>query len=111
MNALLVLTLAAAQKSAWDQLKGIPKETWINIGICVLAVVIITKVWRGLKKVNEFVPYIVAVLAAFLIFFYWVYDRSEPRFLTPIVEKLAPFFPSRSAQDQIEQKRRRGRDV
>ena len=111
MKALLVLTLAAAQKSAWDQLKSIPKETWINIGICVIAVVAITKAWKAMKSINEFVPYIVGVLAAGLIFFYWVYERTEPRFLTPIVDQLAPYFPSKGAQDQIKEKRRRGRAV
>ncbi len=111
MNFFLSLPFAAAQASAWEQLRSVPKETWINIGICVLAVVIILKVWRALKSINEFMPFIAAVLAAFLIFFYWVYDRSEPRFLTPVIDKLAPFFPSKSAQQQIEDKRRRGRDV
>ena len=97
MNVLLPFTIAAAQTSLWDALKGVPKQTWINLGICVLAVVVVLKVWRVLKGFNEFLPYIAAVLASFLIFFYWVYDRSEPRFLTPIVEKLAPFFPSKSS--------------
>ena len=111
VKALLVYTLAAAQSSVWDQLKSIPKQTWINIGICVLTVVVIIKVWKVLKTINEFVPYIVGVLAAFLIFFYWVYERTEPSFLSPIVDKLAPFFPSKGTQDQIKDKRRRGRDV
>ncbi len=111
MNVLLPLTIAAAQSSAWDALKSVPKQTWINIAICVVAVVVVVKVWRALKNLNEFLPYIAALLATGLIFFYWVYERAEPRFLTPIVDQLAPFFPSKSAQEQIEQKRRRGRDV
>ncbi len=109
---ILALTLAAAAPpSLWEQIQRVPKDTWINLVICVLAVVVIARVWKVLKSVNEFIPYMAAVLALFLIFFYWVYDRSEPRFLTPIVEKLAPFFPSKGAQQQIEEKRRRGRDV
>ncbi|MBM3851988.1 MAG: hypothetical protein FJ399_02395 [Verrucomicrobia bacterium] len=111
MQTLVVLVFAAAPPSLWDQVRSISKQTWINLAICVLAVVVIGRVWRGLKKINDFVPYIVAVLAAFLIFFYWVYERCEPRFLTPLVEKLAPFFPSKSTQELNEQKRRRGRDV
>ena len=103
--------LAAAQPSAWEQLQRVPKETWINIAICVIAVVVIARVWKVLKAINEFVPYIAAVLATLLIFFYWVYDRSEPRFLTPVVDKLAPFFPSKGKQQEIQEKRRRGRDV
>lgn len=96
MHARLLLTLAAAETSVLDQLKGIPKQTWINLGICIVTLVVIVKVWGLLKKINEFVPYIAAVIAAFLILLYWVYDRSEPRFLTPLVEKLAPFFPSKA---------------
>ena len=41
-------------------------------------------------KVSEFVPYIVAVLAAFLIFFYWVYDAASHAFSRPS-SKLALF--------------------
>jgi len=111
MPPLLVNLLAAAPPSAWEQLKRVPKETWINLAICVIAVVVIARVWKVLKSINEFVPYIAAVLATILIFFYWVYDRSEPRFLTPIVEKLAPFFPSKGKQQDIQEQRRRGRDV
>lgn len=103
--------LAAAPPSAWEQLKRVPKETWINIAICVIAVVVIARVWKVLKSINEFIPYIAALLATLLIFFYWVYDRSEPRFLTPVVDKLAPFFPTKGKQQEIQEQRRRGRDV
>ena len=103
--------LAAAAPSITEQLKRVPKETWINIVICIAAIFAMVSLWRTLKKINEFVPYIAAVLGSALIFFYWVYERTEPRFLTPIVERLAPFFPSKSKQDQIQEKRRQGRDV
>lgn len=99
MNVLLLHPLLAAQTSLWDHLKSVPKQTWINVAICVVTLIVIVKVWRGLKKINEFIPYIAAVLAAFLIFFYWVYERSEPRFLTPLVDKVAPFFPSKSTYE------------
>lgn len=111
MPTVFALILAAAPPSAWEQVKRVPKETWINIGICLIAVVVIVWLWKALKKFNDFAPYIASLLAAGLIFFYWVYDRSEPRFLTPVIDKLAPFFPSKGTQQEIEGKRRRGRDV
>lgn len=77
-------------------MKGISKQMWINLLICVVAVVIVIKVWKGLKKINDFLPYIAAVIAAFVIFFYWIYERSEPRFLTPLIDKVAPFFPNKT---------------
>jgi hypothetical protein len=107
----VTLILAAAPPSAWEQLKRVPKDTWINLIICVVAVVVIIRVWRVLKKFNEYAPYVASIVAAMMIFFYWVYDRSEPRFLTPVIDKLAPFFPSKTKQDEIGEKRRRGKDV
>ncbi|MSU50509.1 MAG: hypothetical protein EXS37_15725 [Opitutus sp.] len=112
VHVALTLTLAvAAPPTVWEQIRQVPKDTWINIGICVLTVIIIVRLWGVLKKANDFAPYIAAILGSFLIFFYWIYDRSEPRFLTPVVEKLAPFFPSKGVQKNIEEKRRRGRAV
>ena len=96
MKALFLTTLAAAQTSLADQAKGISKQTWINLLICVVALIVVVKVWKSLKKLNDFLPYIAAAVAGFLIFFYWIYERSEPKFLTPVIEKIAPFFPNKS---------------
>lgn len=96
MKDLFAPTLAAAQTTFLDQLKTVPKQTWINLGICIVTVIVMIKVWRALKKVNDFLPYIAAALAAFVIFFYWIYERSEPRFLTPVIDRIAPFFPSKT---------------
>jgi len=32
-----------------------------------------------------------------LLFFNWIYHRSEPKFLTPFVDRIAPFFPTAGA--------------
>lgn len=106
----LVVILAAAPPSAMEQLKHVPKETWINILICIAAVVAVWRGWKMLRRINEFFPYIAALLAGFLIFFYWVYERNEPRFLTPLMDKLAPFFPTKGKQGEIDEHRKRGRD-
>jgi hypothetical protein len=110
VNTVLAVVLAAAPPSALDQLRAVPKQTWINLAICVIAVIAIVKLWKGLRAINEFVPYIAAVLAGFLILFYWVYERAEPRFLTPVVEQLAHFFPTKGRQQQLIEDQRRSRD-
>ncbi len=106
-----VLAAAAPPASTWDQLKAVPQDTWINLAICLLALVVIVRLWRALKKFNDYAPYFAVVVASLLIFFYWVYDRSEPRFLTPVIDRIAPFFPSKGKQQQIQEKRQRGREV
>ena len=29
-----------------------------------------------------------------IVFFSWIYNRNEPKWMTPVIEKIAPFFPS-----------------
>jgi purine-cytosine permease-like protein len=91
----LFLSPLLAAQSATDAFKRVPKQMWINIAICVVAVFMIVRLWRTLKQLNEFAPYLVAALAFAMIFFYWVYERSEPAFLSPFIEHIAPFFPSK----------------
>ncbi|MEX2043726.1 MAG: DUF6332 family protein [Opitutus sp.] len=107
-GAFLIL---AAQQTAWEQLQRVPSETWINIGICVAAVVIIARVWRVLRRFNDYAPWLAAVVAASMILFYWTYNRTEPRFLSPLIEPLTQIMPTRSQQERDLDKVRRGRDL
>jgi hypothetical protein len=100
VHAFLLEFFAAAEPGVWEQLRRVPKQTWINLAICIIALLVVVRLWKALKNFNEFAPYIAASIAGVLIFFYWVYERSEPRFLTPLVEKIAPFFPSRGQQNE-----------
>lgn len=110
MPTALAALLAAAPPTLWDQVRAVPKQTWINLAICVLAVIAVAKLWRALRSINEFVPYIAALLASFTILFYWVYERTEPKFLSPVVEQLAHFFPTKGRQQQIIDEQRRARE-
>jgi hypothetical protein len=33
------------------------------------------------------------------MWFNWIYHRTEPKFLTPLVDRIAPFFPSAGSYD------------
>ena len=100
-------TLLAAQPSVGDRVRVIPGQVWLNLGICVVALIVLVRVWRGLKQFNEFAPHFATAFACFMILFFWVYHRSEPRFLTPVVEKLTYFFPTRSKSEQDLERMRR----
>jgi hypothetical protein len=39
-----------------------------------------------------------------ILFFSWVYNRNEPKWLTPVVEKIAPFFPTAGAYNNKQHK-------
>ena len=61
----------------------------------ILAFIIIQKV----LKINKFVLGGVIFIGGGLVWFNWIYHRTEPKFLTPLVDRIAPFFPSAGAYD------------
>jgi MFS superfamily sulfate permease-like transporter len=86
-----MLLLAA---SAVESLQKIPPATWLKIGIAIAAIVIVVVVLRKVAKMNKIVLGVIVFVVCTVVFFSWVYNRNEPKFLTPIVDRIAPFFPS-----------------
>jgi len=110
VNTALASGFFAAQLTTWEKLKHVPKDVWINLSICVLAVVVIVRLWRALKKLNDFAPYIFTVIAMSGILAYWVYERKEPAFLTPFIEPLTGFLPTKSKHERELERLRKSRD-
>jgi hypothetical protein len=102
----LLLDLLAAQ-TVTQKLQRIPTGVWINLLIWIGVIVIIVRVWKGLKEINDYAPYIVATFTGCVLFLTMVYYRNEPPFLTPVVEKLTHFFPTKSKQEQDLERMRR----
>jgi hypothetical protein len=89
--------------TALEKLTTLPAETWIKIGIAVAVVILAVVVLRKLAGTNRIVVGVVAVVAGSIFFFSWIYNRNEPAFLTPVVDKIAPFFPSKGSYNSKQQ--------
>ena len=83
--------------TALEKLKELPPDVWLKIGIGVAVFVAAIFLFRRIMKMNKIIGGIIAFVVCSVVFFSWVYNRNEPKFLTPIVEKIAPFFPSAGA--------------
>lgn len=83
--------------TALDKIKTLPPAIWLKIGIAIGAFILAIFIFRRLMKINKVIASIIVLVAGTIMFFSWVYNRNEPKFLTPIVEKIAPFFPSAGA--------------
>jgi len=83
--------------SAIEKAQSMKPEVWLKIGIAVVAVVAAVILYRRIMRVNKVIAGVVIFVVCTVVFFSWVYNRNEPKFLTPIVEKIAPFFPSAGA--------------
>jgi len=73
----------------------LPPDFWMKTGIFVLIVVAIVLAVRFFQNTNKiFLSLGIAVVVG-IVFFNWIYNRNEPAFLTPLIEPLAQFFPSK----------------
>ena len=80
--------------SAMEKAQSLKPEVWLKIGIAIVAFIAVIIIYRRVMKVNKIVAAVVIFVVCTVVFFSWVYNRNEPKFLTPIIEKVAPFFPS-----------------
>ena len=52
---------------------------------------------RKLAGAKKIILSIVTLVILSMIGFNWIYERTEPAWATPVVEKLANFFPSKGS--------------
>ena len=83
--------------TALEKLQTLPPDVWLKIGIAVGGFIIAILVFRRVMKMNKIIASVIVFVVVTVVFFSWVYNRNEPKFLTPLVERVAPFFPSAGA--------------
>lgn len=86
--------LVFAATTTLDRLQKIPRDFWIKAGLAIAAVIIVFIVIQKVLKINKFVLGGIIFVGGGLMWFNWIYHRTEPKFLTPLVDRIAPFFPS-----------------
>ena len=96
-----IFVAATAAPTALEKLKQIPPAFWMKAGIAVLAVVVAVIVLRKVAQMNKVVLTVVVLIVLSMVGFNWIYQRNEPAWATPVVEKLSGFFPSKAKHDKI----------
>jgi len=89
---MLLFAVSALEKAA-----QVPAKIWVNVAIGVLIFFAVVYVVKQAAQVNKIWLTIIVFVVVTLVGFHWIYFRNEPKFLTPIVDKIAPFFPSASS--------------
>ena len=80
--------------TAVEKMQTLPPAVWLKIGIAVAAFIIAVFVFRKVMRMNKVIAGVVVFVVFTVVFFSWVYNRNEPKFLTPLMDRIAPFFPS-----------------
>lgn len=87
----------AAATTTLDKLKAIPADVWIKLGLAALALIVVIIVLRKVAHMNKFVLTLIVLFTLSVVGFNWIYERNEPKWMTPVVEKIAPFFPAKDS--------------
>ena len=87
----------AAATTTLDKLKAIPADVWLKLGAAVLALILVIVILRKVAHMNKLVLTLIVLFALSVVGFNWIYERNEPKWMTPIVEKIAPFFPAKDS--------------
>jgi hypothetical protein len=80
--------------SALDKMKDVPPKVWLYVALGIAGFIAFVFAIRWLAGVNRIYLAIATFVVCGLVFFSWVYNRNEPAFLTPLVDRIAPFFPT-----------------
>jgi hypothetical protein len=89
---MLVFAVEAEQK-----LRNLPIKNLVYLGLGILALIAVVSLIKHLAKIGPLILVLVSAAALLILAMSWVYNRTEPKFLTPFVDSIAPFFPSASA--------------
>ena len=79
----------------WKQVKVLFAEHHFITILCgFFAVMMTISFYKFLKGISSALVYFVLALILGVLVLHWTQTRTEPAFLTPFIEHLAPFFPS-----------------
>lgn len=95
MLLLAVVATASSKPSVWEKVQAVPTATWVSLAITIGVLVILVRVWKGLRELNEFAPWIVLFMVGGSVILYWTYERTEPKILSPVMDFLAQYLPTK----------------
>ena len=89
--------------AAFERVREIPNAFWVNLGVAVLLLILLVIILRKLAAVNTIVLVMAGIVAITGLGFSWIYARDEPKFMTLLVEKIAPLLPSKTTYKSKQQ--------
>jgi amino acid transporter len=87
-----------------DKLKTVPAKDWWIFAGCVVGFFVGVFVLKRLLRVNKIFLILGVFVVSMFVSVSWIYNRNEPAFLTPFVDQLAQFLPTKDAYAKSENK-------
>jgi hypothetical protein len=90
--------------TALEAMKELPANTWLRIGIVVAVLIVVLIIIPKVLKMNKIVLGVIVFVTGTIILCTWVTQRNEPKFLTPLIDYIVPFFSSDVVRAKNEKK-------
>jgi hypothetical protein len=97
MNFLNSFSMLPLALSAFEKAGKVPSSFWLKVVLVFAGIFLFVAIMRKLLEVNKFIFIAVGLVAVAVLGFNWIYERNEPEFLTPVIDRIAPFFPTKGA--------------
>lgn len=81
--------------TALEKIGKIPPMYWLKASLGIVGFVAIIIALRKIAGMNKVVLAVIVFVVMVVMGISWIYERNEPAFMTPFVNKIAPFFPSK----------------
>ncbi|MES2692000.1 MAG: hypothetical protein V4773_00915 [Verrucomicrobiota bacterium] len=84
-----------AFEAAWKQIKTLFGEHHFLTILCAFfAVMMVVSFYKFLRGISPALVGFVLLLILVILILHWTQTRSEPEFMKPFIDFLAPFFPA-----------------
>jgi TctA family transporter len=91
----------AKRLTVWEKIQSVPHEQWINLAIIVGIIAVILYIIACYRRSDNKLWFLIIFSAiGFISFINMIYMRNEPKFLTPIVERISLFLPTQDSYNQ-----------
>jgi hypothetical protein len=91
--------LAAATATPLEKLQNVSGQFWIKVIVIACILIGIIFLFKRVMGMNKIVLAIIGCVILGVVGFNWIYQRNEPEFLTPYVDVIAQWFPSKGAYE------------
>ncbi len=82
-----------------EKIQRLPMQFWLKFALVIVAFIAGVIVLKKIAGMNKAVLGAILFIVVSMLGFTWIYERNEPAWATPVVEKLANFFPSKGSYE------------
>ena len=87
--------LQRALEPVWEKIKALFAEHhFITIVCAFFAIMMTISFYKFLRSISPALIYFICLLIVAILIMHWTFTRTEPEFMKPFIDWLAPFFPS-----------------